>query len=133
MLTNRNAVLIQLGLTKIALDILQEKRRNYSGSVDPFGNFRLSSSLGVLPERGVLIRMSDKLSRVGQMADRVPAFDGNPEHPVVDGLRDILNYDGIVAGLFAEKDPALADYLATKGQLLIGHGLEGYVPDGSTH
>ncbi len=128
MLNHNQAVRAYLGVLKIGLDILAKKRKNYSGDTDPFGNFRNATSIGVLPERGVLVRMSDKISRVGQMADRVEPFDGDPEHPLVDGLRDIPNYVGIVAGLFAEHDPALLDFLVQQGDELIEAGLHQYIP-----
>lgn len=49
------------------LALHESKNHDYSRDTDPLSNFRRAESLGVEAWRGVLIRMSDKWSRIEQL------------------------------------------------------------------
>src|SRR5689334_9066345 len=44
------------------------KNHDYTPDGDPLANLKASQSFGVEPYRGALVRMSDKWSRIGQLA-----------------------------------------------------------------
>jgi len=54
-------------LAEIA-ELHSRKNHDYSKPTEPLSNFTRSRALGVEPWRGVLIRMSDKWSRIEQLA-----------------------------------------------------------------
>lgn len=49
------------------LTIMDSKNKDYASENDPFKNFRMSESLNIKPEVGILIRMQDKMSRIGNL------------------------------------------------------------------
>jgi len=68
------------------------KNSDYAGSVDPFKNFKMCEQLGICPvEEGMLVRMSDKMSRISTLI-------GENKEAVVtdekleDTLIDLANY-----------------------------------------
>lgn len=48
-------------------DLHSRKNHDYAPSSDPLANFRLCEKLGVESWKGVLVRMSDKWSRIQQL------------------------------------------------------------------
>lgn len=58
------------------------KSHDYSDDADPLSNLRAAQRLGVEPWRGVLIRLSDKWSRLEQLA--------SGKRPKNESLRDTL-------------------------------------------
>ncbi|MDR7534531.1 MAG: hypothetical protein QN162_14515, partial [Armatimonadota bacterium] len=69
-LTNEQAWYVQEAVMKKALAVLGPKRRDYSGGGAPFDNFYKSQFFGVPAWKGALIRLSDKLSRIDQLAQK---------------------------------------------------------------
>jgi len=112
MLTPEEALQIQLQLFSHALDILHKKRVDYSGTEDPFRNLRLAGNLGVHPVKGVMVRLSDKVSRVCSLVDQ-HKDGGEVGEKLEDTLADILNYTGIAVGLLCEEYPELRERLNT--------------------
>lgn len=112
MLTHEQALAVQEGLFTLALEILLQKRADYSGDKDPYANLRVANSHGVHPVQGVNIRCNDKLVRVSNIiaAGRV-AQGGLVGEKVIDDLRDVINYAAIAAGLLAEEYPDILEYL----------------------
>lgn len=49
-------------------DLHSRKNHDYARTDEPLSNFHKSAALGVEPWRGVLIRMSDKWSRIEQLS-----------------------------------------------------------------
>lgn len=101
--TPEEALALQKKLFADALEIMTKKRADYSGTVDPYGNFRLSMPMaGVEPWRGVLVRLGDKFSRLRHIMDRKgQAFV--VDETLNDLFLDILNYTCILAGLCSEE------------------------------
>lgn len=92
-------------LLDTAYDIMVAKRADYSGEADPFKNFRLTTLVTGSPaSQGVLVRLTDKLSRLGT----VLAKNGNvavQNESLLDTVRDIVNYVVILYSLYLEEHP----------------------------
>lgn len=65
-------------------DLTMKKRAGYSPGADPFANFRKSQMFGVSPLTGILVRVTDKLSRIASLLSN-PAND-----QVGESLRETL-------------------------------------------
>lgn len=77
-------------LVREMVAISERKRTDYGGT-DPLGNLRRSGRLGVPPWRAVLIRMTDKFSRVENIASD-PNSAAVTDESIEDTLLDIANY-----------------------------------------
>lgn len=92
-------------MSKNALDALQlviRKTQDYATIDDPYRNFRMSESVGVSIEKGILVRMCDKLSRIGNLIE-----NGDPSvknESIEDTLIDIMNYANIMMCYIQEKN-----------------------------
>jgi hypothetical protein len=76
-------------LCKQALGLMKLKNQDYAHGEDPFRNFRTSTVVGIEPERGILIRLLDKLTRAGNLIDKDPEVK---DEKMEDTILDILNY-----------------------------------------
>lgn len=76
-----------------ALELSRKKNRDYAGDGDPFRNFNEFGALGIL------VRMSDKFSRIRTLIER----GGDPEvdETIEDTLQDLLNYSWLLAAFLA--------------------------------
>ena len=99
-LTQQEAIAMQKFMIDTANSIVLAKRHDYSGANDPFGNFRKSSLFGVAPWRGVLVRLTDKLSRIEVVTNAGGGALVNES--LWDTFADVVNYTCILAGLVAE-------------------------------
>lgn len=90
---------------------LKQKNADYTGiSADPFANFRLSELEGVAPERGLLIRVQDKMQRVRSFLDQGRSFVEGESFE--DAIHDIIGYMVLLKGMLLEKtqnDPLRLD------------------------
>lgn len=86
-----------------ALEIVQAKRIDYSGKVDPFANFRLSQFWGISSWRGAAIRMMDKISRLKNLFENKGVGEVKDES-VRDTVLDCLNYIVIMYSLWLEEN-----------------------------
>jgi len=101
-MTNERALALQSDIIEGALAILMKKRADYSGPDDPFRNFRKSELFGVEPWRGVLIRMTDKMSRIESIMEAGGVIHVTDEK-LFDVFCDLVNYTCILAGLCEEE------------------------------
>lgn len=69
-----------------------QKNHDYATDADPLSNFRRSERLGVPAWKGILVRMTDKWSRIEELA--------NGKKPKNESLRDSL-IDNAVYSLLA--------------------------------
>ena len=75
-----------------AYNLIVIKNKDYADQ-DPFKNFRMSQQVGVEPARAILVRISDKLSRVSNLLDKEPSVSNER---IEDTLNDIINYSAIL-------------------------------------
>lgn len=72
----------------------QRKNHDYGGSNnDPFANFRNSTIAGVSVERGILVRLMDKMSRISTLLDKDAMVI---DEAVNDTIDDAINYLAIL-------------------------------------
>ncbi len=80
---------------------MRRKNNDYTGGQatdDPFANFNMSSSFGVHPALGVVLRIGDKLQRIRSFAnDGALQVSGET---IDDACEDIVNYAIIIKGIF---------------------------------
>lgn len=87
-----------------ALELMRKKNADYAKN-GPFDNFKLCEAVGMTSaEKGILIRMLDKLSRLSSVLDKGAQVDESVE----DTLLDIINYSICIAGLQRERQTAAA-------------------------
>ena len=70
------------------------KNHDYGGSNnDPYANFRNSTIAGVSVERGILVRLMDKMSRISTLLDKEALVK---DEAVDDTIDDAINYLAIL-------------------------------------
>lgn len=75
------------------VEISRAKNADYAQADDAFANFRVSEMMGIPPEDGILVRMTDKFKRAANLIHR--GGDGAAkvkDESVADTLRDLSNY-----------------------------------------
>jgi len=75
------------------VNLIKVKNADYANTDDPFQNFRNSTASGVILERGILVRVMDKITRIANLLDRPPML---AEERIVDSLLDAINYLAIL-------------------------------------
>jgi len=77
------------------LAIATKKNNDYAGekTTDPFKNFRGSEFVGVSPDRAILVRTMDKISRVSNLLSQDAQVK---DEAISDTLNDIINYCAIL-------------------------------------
>lgn len=81
--------------------LMEKKNADYGADNDPFKNFRMSVQVKVDPARGILVRTSDKISRISNLLDKEPAVVSESIH---DTIQDAINYLVILDNLIAEQE-----------------------------
>ena len=85
------------------IDILKKKNSDYAGlDSDALANFKRASMLNVEPPRGVLVRLSDKISRLVSFIDK-GSFKVDDE-AVADTVQDAINYLVIFNALYIDHE-----------------------------
>lgn len=79
------------------LSLVRKKNNDYSGiknaDTDPFKNIRGAEFVGVPNERGILVRMMDKMGRISSLLSQDAAVK---EESINDTLDDLINYAAIL-------------------------------------
>lgn len=74
--------------------LLQKKNSDYSGQDDPFKNFNLCETMGLVSvERGLLVRMLDKMGRISTL---IKNNSPQVQESIEDTLIDLINYSAIL-------------------------------------
>lgn len=83
------------------LETAIRKNHDYGGTnKDPYNNFRNSTIAGVSVEKGILVRLMDKMSRISTLLDK----DGMVEdETVIDTIEDAINYYAILGSYLKNK------------------------------
>ena len=99
-MTRKELMEMHIELCDVAFRLMSKKNADYANGDNPFLNFRASQNYNVHPAKGILIRMSDKMSRINSYIER---GDFKVEE---EGLRDtaidIINYTVLLVGLLEE-------------------------------
>lgn len=85
---------------KQCLEISARKNNDYAKDDDPFRNFKISEVVGVPVERGIMVRMMDKVSRIANSLDTELLVK---DETVEDTLNDLVNYAAILKAYIASK------------------------------
>lgn len=77
------------------LEIAKKKNNDYAGeaTTDPYKNLRGSEFVGVSPDRAILVRMMDKMSRISNLLSQENAVK---DESIEDSLNDMINYSAIL-------------------------------------
>lgn len=91
----RNPLLMSMAETfQSCLLTAVAKNNDYGGSNnDPFANFRNSTIAGVSVEKGILVRLMDKMSRVSTLLDKEAMVK---DEAITDTIEDAINYLAIM-------------------------------------
>jgi len=84
-----------------ALEIMISKNKDYAGKDDPFKNFEMSSIVGVTPERAILVRVTDKISRISNLLDK---SNDVSDEKITDTIIDCMNYLNILKVYLEKKN-----------------------------
>lgn len=75
------------------LAIVDKKNNDYGGETDPFANFKNSEIVHVPVPAGILVRIIDKISRMGNLLLRPAAV---VDETIEDSIMDAINYLAIL-------------------------------------
>lgn len=82
------------------VEISRKKNTDYTGTDDPFKNFRGAEFVGVSIERGILVRIMDKISRTSALLDNKAMVK---DESIDDTLADLCNYSAILKAYLESK------------------------------
>jgi hypothetical protein len=91
-------------LCKEALELMKKKNHDYAGKggAEPFANFTRTESMGVTTtEKGMLVRMTDKMSRLSSFTES-GTFAVSDEK-LLDTILDMINYSVLFYCYMQEK------------------------------
>ncbi len=90
---------------KKCMETAKRKNADYAGSsgvVDPYKNFRGSEFVGVSPDRAILVRLMDKMSRVSNLLSQEAQVK---DESIADTLEDMVNYSAILLSYIKNNKP----------------------------
>jgi hypothetical protein len=82
------------------IDIINSKNKDYANSENPFKNFETSIILGITPEKGIMIRMLDKVTRISNLLEKEACVK---DETIDDTLLDLINYTAILKAYITSK------------------------------
>jgi len=102
-MTRDELIVLHEDLCFDARELMRKKNQDYSGATGGvFANFKACEYLGVDPITGILMRITDKLSRISSFVERgelnVKSESAN------DSLIDIVNYAILISGMLQEEE-----------------------------
>ena len=81
-------------LFREALETMKKKNADYAGDPTSMRNFELSADVAGIPmSKGVLVRLMDKMTRIGNLMDRVGRV---ADESIFDTIQDAINYSAIL-------------------------------------
>ena len=84
-----------------ALAIIKAKNHDYTRVDDAFANFRISETyVGTPVEHGIMIRMSDKMARIGNLLTKKAQVK---DESLEDAMTDLSNYSLILRAYLEDK------------------------------
>jgi hypothetical protein len=88
----------------ICLSMAILKNKDYAWEWDPFRNFNMSNQVWVSPERAILVRLSDKISRISNLLSKNPDVKSES---IKDTIQDSINYLAILSAYLENKTSQL--------------------------
>ena len=85
---------------RACLEIARAKNQDYAGLDDPFRNFRNALTVGVSVERGIMVRIMDKISRISNLLDKEAVVK---DEKLEDTILDAVNYLSILLAYLESK------------------------------
>jgi hypothetical protein len=83
-------------------EIAVRKNSDYGGSnTNPFNNFKNSLTVGVPIEKGIMVRMMDKVSRISTLLEKEAMVS---DESINDTLDDLINYTAILKSYLKRKN-----------------------------
>lgn len=82
------------------IEISRQKNSDYAGGDDAFKNFRASEAFGVPVPMAIMVRMSDKMARIGNLLRQKAKVK---DERIEDTLSDLANY-AMILKVFLESD-----------------------------
>lgn len=77
-----------------ALETMKKKNQDYAGDASSMRNFELGADIaGISMSKGILVRLMDKMTRIGNLMDNDPAVE---DESVYDTIQDAVNYSAIL-------------------------------------
>ena len=90
---------------KKGLELIKIKNADYAGSANSFKNFDIAGDIcNISSEKGILIRMSDKIIRIGNLLDKKAQVK---DETIEDTLLDLANYSYILMAKIKENNSNL--------------------------
>lgn len=86
---------------KQGIALIKTKNKDYAGNGDPFQNFNACYIIGVNPEKALLVRITDKLTRIANLLDRPAQVN---DEKITDTLVDLCNYSAILKAMIDSKN-----------------------------
>lgn len=83
------------------LALMEKKTCDYADPEDAYANFKRSELVKVSVERGILVRIVDKLSRISNLIDAEPEVQ---DESLGDTLLDTMNYFNILLTYIQHKE-----------------------------
>lgn len=93
-------------LFKKCLELSKKKSADYATEVDPFSNFNQVRLLNLSREKGILVRMLDKISRLNNLLTKDPDVE---DESIKDTCMDMLIYSGILYLSFVDREEENAE------------------------
>lgn len=89
------------------IETARRKNKDYGGKdSDPYANFRKSTVVGVSVEKGILVRMLDKISRISTLLENEVMVS---DEKIIDTCDDLINYTAILKSYILEQTPKIGD------------------------
>ena len=97
-----NSLIVNLERTfSNCLDTAKRKNNDYGGvDSNPYANFSNSTIVGVSIEKGILVRMMDKVSRISTLLEKESQVK---DEAIEDTLDDLVNYTAILKSYLMDK------------------------------
>jgi hypothetical protein len=84
------------------MEVAIRKNNDYGGSNNnPFANFENSTVAGVTVERGILVRLMDKMSRISTLLEKEAMVK---DEAITDTIEDAINYLAILKSYINQKN-----------------------------
>jgi hypothetical protein len=92
---------IQETFTK-CMEVVVKKNNDYGGTNNnPFANFENATVAGVTVERGILVRLMDKMSRISTLLEQEAMVK---DEAITDTIEDAINYLAILKSYINQKN-----------------------------